>query len=110
MSKFEQVYEIQKQYRRGQRSYSDAIKGIKQIFYSPVAKITDEYVDWLLNDYNFNQEVTTIRKVENDICWTNYCTDTQENAIAWYKELTGQNPSHDTILFFRGMYNFRIHK
>lgn len=54
MSKFEQVYEIQKQYRKGQRSYSDAIKGIKQIFHSPIAKITDEYADWLLNDYNFN--------------------------------------------------------
>lgn len=110
MNKYKEVYEIQKQYRRGQRSYADAIKGIKQIFYSPVAKITDEYADWLLNDYNFNQEVATMRKVENGICWTNYFTDTQENAIAWYKELTGQNPSHGTIISFRGMYNFRIHK
>ena len=51
-----------------------------------------------------------MRKIENGICWTNYYTDTKENAIAWYKELTGQNSSHDTIMFFRGMYNFRIHK
>lgn len=50
MSKFEQVHKIQKQYRRGLRSYSDAIKGIKQVFYTS----TDEYANWLLNDYIFN--------------------------------------------------------
>ena len=31
-----------------------------------------------------------MRKIENGICWTNYFTDTQENAIAWYKKLTGR--------------------
>ena len=25
-----------------------------------------------------------MRKIENGICWTNYFTDTQENALAWY--------------------------
>lgn len=32
MNKFEKVYEIQKQYKRGVRSYSDAIRGIKEVF------------------------------------------------------------------------------
>lgn len=54
MSKFEQVHKIQKQYRRGLRSYSDAIKGIKQVFYTSIGEITEEYADWLLNDYIFN--------------------------------------------------------
>lgn len=51
MSKYEEVYKIQKQYRRGVRSYSDAIRGIKEIF-SMI--ITEEYAKWLLLEYCFN--------------------------------------------------------
>lgn len=54
MSKYEEVYEIQKQYRRGVRSCSEAILGIKQIFYTPIGGITDEYAEWLLFEYNFD--------------------------------------------------------
>lgn len=51
MNKYEEVYEIQKQYRRGVRSYSDAIRGIKEIF---SMMITKEYAEWLLLEYYFN--------------------------------------------------------
>ena len=51
MSKYEEVYEIQKQYRRGVRSYSDSIKGIKEIF---SIMITEKYAEWLLSEYHFN--------------------------------------------------------
>lgn len=50
MNKYEEVYEIQKQYKRGVRSYSDAIRGIKEIF---TMMITEEYAEWLLFEYNF---------------------------------------------------------
>lgn len=51
MNKFEEIYEIQKQYKRGVRSYSDAIRGIKEVF-SMI--ITKEYAEWLLLEYCFN--------------------------------------------------------
>lgn len=51
MNKFEKVYEIQKQYKRGVRSYSDAIRGIKEVF-SMI--ITKKYAEWLLLEYYFN--------------------------------------------------------
>ena len=51
MNKFEKVYEIQKQYKRGVRSYSDAIRGIKEVF-SMI--ITKKYAKWLLLEYYFN--------------------------------------------------------
>jgi hypothetical protein len=51
MNKFEEVYEIQKQYKRGVRSYSDAIRGIKEVF-SMI--ITKQYAEWLLLEYCFN--------------------------------------------------------
>ena len=51
MSKYEEVYEIQKQYRRGARSYSDSIKGIREIF---SMMITEKYAEWLLSEYHFN--------------------------------------------------------
>ena len=50
MSKFEKVYEIQKQYRRDVHSYYDAIKGIKEVF---SIMITDQYAEWLLFEYHF---------------------------------------------------------
>ena len=50
MNRYEEVYEIQKQYRRGMRSYSDAIKGIKEVF---SMMITESYAEWLLLDYHF---------------------------------------------------------
>lgn len=51
MNKYEEVYEIQKQYKRGVRSYSDAIRGIKEVF---SMMITKEYAEWLLLKYCFN--------------------------------------------------------
>lgn len=51
-----------------------------------------------------------MRKIENGICWVNYDTDTKEDAEKWYKEITGVFPEKDEIIFFRGMWNFRIHK
>lgn len=51
MTRFEEVNEIKKQYRRGMRTYSMAIQGIKEVF---DMKISEKYAEWLLLEYVFN--------------------------------------------------------
>lgn len=51
MTKFEKVDLIQKKYRRGLLSRNSAEKAIREVM---KYTITQEYCDWLLDEYVFN--------------------------------------------------------
>ena len=53
MNKYEKVNKLQKEYRRGLWSYTDAIRNIKELFCTPFGEITDKYAEWLLFEYHF---------------------------------------------------------
>lgn len=52
-----------------------------------------------------------MRRVGGGINWIWYVTDTEEDAIKWYIELTGKEPSYHEICDMRdGTFGFRIHR
>lgn len=52
-----------------------------------------------------------MRRVDPGINWIWYMTDTREEAIKWYKELTGVEPEFDSLISeIRGEYGFRLRK
>lgn len=52
-----------------------------------------------------------MRKVQGGINWIWYITDTKEDAIAWFTELTGAEPYDWVVCDMRdGTYGFRIHR
>ena len=50
------------------------------------------------------------RKVEPGISWVWYTAETREDAISWYAELTGNQPTYDWIIceVLDGRYGFRL--
>lgn len=57
----------------------------------------------------------SVRKTENGINWVWCMTDTKEDAIAWYTELTGYKPYSDEICEMLVpkdgcKWSFRVHK
>lgn len=52
------------------------------------------------------------RRIEGGICWIWYVTDTEEDAIQWYKEMFNEEPGYNVVCNLpegKG-WGFRVHR